>query len=66
MLRRVVWWKLTDVSEVVTASIVTLMMEAVSTSETSANFYQTTRRSIPEDNYLRPRRRWEDNIKMDL
>jgi hypothetical protein len=30
----------------------TLMMEAVSTFETSANFYQTTRRSIPEDNHL--------------
>jgi hypothetical protein len=26
-----------------------LMMEAVSTSETSVNFYQTTRRNIPED-----------------
>jgi hypothetical protein len=25
-----------------------LMMEAASTSETSVNFYQTTRRSIPE------------------
>jgi hypothetical protein len=26
------------------------MMEAASTSETSANFYRTTRRNIPEDN----------------
>jgi hypothetical protein len=28
------------------------MMEAVSTSETSVNFYQTTRRNIPEDSHL--------------
>jgi hypothetical protein len=37
---------------VLAASIIkeiALMMEAVSTSETSANFYQTTRRNIPED-----------------
>jgi hypothetical protein len=27
-------------------------MEAVSTSETSVNFYQTTRRNIPEDSHL--------------
>jgi hypothetical protein len=37
------------------------MMEAVSTSETSVNFYQTTRRNIPEDSYLQdkqfPKRR---------
>jgi hypothetical protein len=30
-----------------------LMMEAASTSETSVNLYQTTRRNIPEDNHLR-------------
>jgi hypothetical protein len=29
-----------------------LMMEAASTSETSINFYQTTRRNIPEDSHL--------------
>jgi hypothetical protein len=28
------------------------MMDAVSTSEMSVNFYQTTRRNIPEDNLL--------------
>jgi hypothetical protein len=28
------------------------MMEAVSTSETSVNFYQTTRCTIPEDSHL--------------
>jgi hypothetical protein len=43
---------LTDVSEVLTASIIiALMMEAVGTSETS-NFYQITRRNIPEDIHL--------------
>jgi hypothetical protein len=45
--------KLTDVSEVCTASIIraliSLMMEAVCTSETSVNFNVTTRHYIPED-----------------
>jgi hypothetical protein len=34
-----------------------LMMVTVSTSETSVNFYQTTRRNIPEDSHLHIRRR---------
>jgi hypothetical protein len=29
-----------------------LMMETVSTSETSVNFYRTTRHNIPEDSHL--------------
>jgi hypothetical protein len=29
-----------------------LMMEAVNTSEKSVNFYETTRRTIPEDGHL--------------
>jgi hypothetical protein len=33
------------------------MMEAVSTSETLVNFYQTTRRYNPEDSHLYNRRR---------
>jgi hypothetical protein len=37
---------------VFTASINALMMEAVSTSETSVNFYDTSRRN-PEDGHLR-------------
>jgi hypothetical protein len=38
---------------VLPASIITtLEMEAVSTSETSVNFYQTTRRNIPEDSHF--------------
>jgi hypothetical protein len=36
-------------------------MEAASTSETSVNFYQTTRRNNPEDSYLYTRRR--ENLK---
>jgi hypothetical protein len=49
MLRRAVSCKLTNVSEVFTASTIKPMtfiaqvMETVSTSETSVNFYKTTR-----------------------
>jgi hypothetical protein len=32
--------------------LIALMMEAASTSETSVNFYQTTRRNIPEGSRL--------------
>jgi hypothetical protein len=38
-----------------------LIMEAVRTSETSVNFYQTTRRYNPEDSHLRTHRR--ENLK---
>jgi hypothetical protein len=34
--------------EVITAFIISLIMEALSTSETSVNFYETTRRNITE------------------
>jgi hypothetical protein len=57
MLRPVIWYKVTDVSEVLAASIIRAMMEAASTSETSVNFYQTTRRNISEDSHLHARRR---------
>jgi hypothetical protein len=53
---------LTDVSEVLIASIIraishessliALMMEAANTIETSVNFYQNTRGTIPEDSHL--------------
>jgi hypothetical protein len=33
-------------------SLIALMMEAVSTSETSVSIYQTTRRNIPEDIFV--------------
>jgi hypothetical protein len=53
MLHRVVWEKLTDVSEVLPASIiVALMMEAVSTSATSLNLFQAALRDIPEDSHF--------------
>jgi hypothetical protein len=51
MLRRVVWQKFTDVTEMLTASFLRAMShtEAASNFETTLNLYQTTRRSIPED-----------------
>jgi hypothetical protein len=59
------------VSEVITASIISaikaliaLMMEAVITSEMSVNFYQITRRNIPEDSHLHASRR--ENPKSHL
>jgi hypothetical protein len=45
---------------------VALMVEAVSTSETSVNFYETTRRNIPEDLHPFVRQRIEDSIEIDL
>jgi hypothetical protein len=39
-----------------------LVMEAASTSETSVNSYQTTRRNIPDDSHLHTRRR--ENLKL--
>jgi hypothetical protein len=46
LLRRVVWNKFTDVSEVLAASIIRVMMEA------AVNFYHTTRRNNAEDSRL--------------
>jgi hypothetical protein len=44
---------LTDVSVVFSASvIIVLIMEAVLTSETSLNIYQTTQHSISEDSHI--------------
>jgi hypothetical protein len=61
MLPSVVWWKFTDVSEELAATIIALMMVAASASETSLNFYQITRRKNPEDSHLHTRRR--ENLK---
>jgi hypothetical protein len=36
----------------VIAVIALMMLGAASTSETSVNFYHTTRRNIPEDSHL--------------
>jgi hypothetical protein len=51
---------LIDVSEVLAASVIALMMEAVSTSATSVSFYQTTRHNIPDDIYR------EEQVKLPL
>jgi hypothetical protein len=53
-------YEFTEVSEVLSASIIR-RMEAVQTSETSVNSYQSTRRYNPEDSHLRTHR-WE-NLK---
>jgi hypothetical protein len=56
--------KLTDVSEVLTAFIIALMMVAVSSSETSVSFYQISRCNKPEDSHLHTRRR--ENLKSHI
>jgi hypothetical protein len=40
------------------------MMEAISTSETSVNFYQTTWRNIPEDRNFHIRR--SENYQLNV
>jgi hypothetical protein len=52
MLHCAVCQILTNVSEVLTASIVILMKEAVRKSEALVSIYQTTRCNIPEDTCL--------------
>jgi hypothetical protein len=47
-----------------TTFIIALMMEAVSISKTSVNFYKTTRRNIPKDGHLHIRRR--ENLKSHI
>jgi hypothetical protein len=69
LFRRVVWQKFTDVSLVLAAYIivvvmVALMMEAVGTSETSVNFYETTWSNISQGSQLHTRRR--ENLKSHL
>jgi hypothetical protein len=49
---------------VLAASIIAPMMKAVSTPETSVNFYKTTRRNISEDGNLHTSRR--ENMKSRL
>jgi hypothetical protein len=52
MLRYVISQKLTDVSEVLIASSIALMIQAVSTSEAPGSFCETARRNIPEESHL--------------
>jgi hypothetical protein len=53
---------LTDVSEVHTATIIALMMTAVSTSETLVNFYETSWCNIPEGCHLQASHMLHDKI----
>jgi hypothetical protein len=54
-------WLSSGLQRRVVRSVIALMMEAARTSETSVNFYQTTRRCNPEDSHLRTHRR--ENFK---
>jgi hypothetical protein len=53
-MKMTVFWDVALCSSADIVSLVSLMMEAVSTSETSVNFTQTTRRNIPEDHRFHP------------
>jgi predicted transcriptional regulator len=46
------WYEFTNVSEVCTAYIIRALMEAVQTSETLVNSYQSTQHYNPEDSHL--------------
>jgi hypothetical protein len=53
MLRHVVWWKFTDVSEVLAASVITHCPDDVGSKHLwKTKFYQTTRCDIPEGSHL--------------
>jgi hypothetical protein len=53
-MKMVVFWVVAPCSLV---EVYRRMVEAASTSETSVNFYQTTRRNNPEDSHIHTRRR---------
>jgi hypothetical protein len=53
---------LVDISEEITASIISAM-EAITSSETSINIYQTACRNIPEGSRLHTRR---ENVKSHI
>jgi hypothetical protein len=55
---------LTDVSEVLAASIIRAMMNAIRTSETSVDIHLRTWQYIPEDSELHIRRR--ENLKSHI
>jgi hypothetical protein len=52
MLRPVICYKFTEVSEMLTASIIRTTMQAASTLEMLMNFHQTTGLDIPEDSHI--------------
>jgi hypothetical protein len=45
-------------------NIIALMMATVSISETSVNFYEFSRRNIPEDSHIHTR--WREELKSHL
>jgi hypothetical protein len=51
-MKMAVFWDVVPRDLVEVYRLIALMMEASSTSETSKNFYQTTRHSIPDDSHL--------------
>jgi hypothetical protein len=52
-MKIIVFWDVAPCSLLeIDRRFIALMMEAVSTSETSVNSYETTGRNIPEDNHL--------------
>jgi hypothetical protein len=51
-MKMTVFWDVSPCSLVQIDRLIALMMEAVSTSETSINLYWTTRRNIPEESHL--------------
>jgi hypothetical protein len=57
-------WNFARVGDLCTWRWSIAMMEVASTSETSVNFYQTTRHNNPEGSHLHTRRR--ENLKSDL
>jgi hypothetical protein len=50
MFHHVVWYKFTDISEMLATSIIS--DDDGGASEMSVNFYQTIRRNVPEDSHL--------------
>lgn len=52
MLLEVVWYMFTDISEKFTAFTIILLKEAVSSSETQINIYQTPQCSILEGSHF--------------
>jgi hypothetical protein len=60
-LKITVFWDVAPCSLII---FIALKKEAVSTSETSVNFYQTMWRNIPEDIYLYTCHR--DNLKFQM
>jgi hypothetical protein len=60
-----VFWDVAPCSLVeIDLRFIAMNMEAVSNSETSVNFYETTRLNIPEDSHLHIRGR--ENLKSNL